>query len=241
MVAIFALSLQLLHADDAQNKIFAARAEAEFHRTQKIYQTAENATNAIPFARACFNFAGFATNKTQRASIAHLGISACRKTVADNPKLAAAHYYLAMNLGQMAQTEFMGALRIVSEMEREFKTAATLDPHYDYAGPERCLGLLYRDAPGWPASIGSNRKAKTYLEQAVTLAPNDPENLLNLAETDLQWHDLKPAQKEMAALDALWPKAQKEFTGDSWEHDRVDWTNRREALRQKLSSPVKSR
>ena len=65
-----------------------------------------------------------------------------------------------MNLGQLARTELLGALKLVKEMEREFKTAADLDKQFDYAGPERCLGLLYRDAPGWPASIGSRRKAR---------------------------------------------------------------------------------
>src|SRR5580658_9370191 len=144
--AIFILSTQVILADDAQNKLFAARAEAEFNRTQKLYEDADNAANAIPFARACFDFADFATNKVERASIARLGIAACRKAIDDDPKPAPAHYYLAMNLGQLARTEFLGALRIVREMEHEFKTASTLDPHYDYAGPERCLGLLYRDA-----------------------------------------------------------------------------------------------
>jgi hypothetical protein len=239
-IALFVLSLQTLLADDVQNKMFAARADTEVHRTQKLYAGADNATNAIPFARACFDFADLATNKADRASIAHEGITACRKAIADEPKLASAHYYLGMDLGQLAQTEFMGALRIVREMEREFKTAATLDPHYDYGGPERCLGLLYRDAPGWPASIGNNRKAKNYLEQAATLAPDYPENILNLAESDLKWNDLKAGQKEMNALDVLWPKAQKQFIGEAWGHDWADWTARRETLRQKLSNPATS-
>jgi hypothetical protein len=235
--AIFVALTQVILADDAQNKIFAAHAESEFHRTQKLYEGADNATNAIAFARACFDFADFTTNKAERASIANPGITACRKAITNDPKLAPAHYYLAMDLGQLAQTEFMGALRIVREMEREFDTAATLDPQYDYAGPERCLGLLYRDAPGWPASIGNSRKAKKYLDQAKKLAPDYPENILNLAESDLQWRDPTASQKELKALDALWPQAQKQFTGESWAYEWADWSTRREALRQKLPSP----
>ena len=78
---------------------------------------------------------------------------------------------------------------MVKEMEREFKTADDLDEHFDYAGPARCLGLLYCDAPGWPVSIGSRHKAREWLERAVKLAPDYPENHLNLVESRLQWKD----------------------------------------------------
>ena len=103
-----------------------------------------------------------------------------------------------MNLGQLARTETLGALKLVREMEREFKTAAELDGHFDYAGPERSLGLLYRDAPGWPVSIGSRRKAREWLEQAEKLAPEYPENHLNLVESYLQWHDRAGGEARIA-------------------------------------------
>ncbi len=154
---------------------------------------------AWQFARACFDFADFATNDTQRADIARLGIAACRKLLARDTNSAPGHYYLAMNYGQLARAEApsLAAYRLVRQMEREFKTAADLDKHFDYAGPERCLGLLYRDAPGWPFSIGSRRKAREWLEQAAKLAPDYPENQLNLAETFLQWHESDNAKQQI--------------------------------------------
>ena len=147
-----------------------------------------------------------------------------------------------MDLGQLARTELLGALKLVREMEREFKTAAELDAQFDFAGPERNLGLLYRDAPGWPASIGSKRKARTYLELAVKLAPAYPENHLNLAESHLQWHESDTAKSELKALDALLPAARTNFTGVQWEQSWDDWTTRRDAARKKLdesSAPEK--
>ena len=141
--------------------------------------------------------------------MAEQGIAACQKWLARETNSAPAHYYLAMNYGQLAQAEApsLAAYRLVRQMEREFKTAADLDGHFDYAGPERCLGLLYRDAPGWPFSIGSRRKAREWLEQAAKLAPDYPGNHLNLAESFLQWHDTDDADRELKALDALWPDA----------------------------------
>ena len=241
--AIFIFAAGIIFADDARDGIFAARAEAEFQRAQIQFQSdAGNPTNAWQFARACYDLADFATNGAERAMIAVQGIAACRQLVARDPKSAPAHYYLAMNLGQLARTELLGALKLVKEMEAEFKTAADLDPHFDFAGPERCLGLLYRDAPGWPASIGSKRKARDFLEQAVKLAPDYPENHLNLAESCLQWHESDAAKKELDALDALWPDAAKKFTGEIWERNWDDWSARRDAARKKLeeiSAPVK--
>jgi hypothetical protein len=233
---IFIFAAGIVLADEAKNKVFAARAESEFHRAQIQFQSdANNFTNAWQFARASYDFADFATNDVQRAALASQGIAACRQLVAREPKIAAAHYYLAMNLGQLARTEFLGAVKIVREMEREFTTAAELDAQFDFAGPERCLGLLYRDAPGWPMSIGSKRKALAFLTQTANLAPDYPENHLNLAESHLQWHDNAAAKLELTALDSLWPKAQTNLTGVAWEQSWADWSTRRDAVRKKLA------
>jgi hypothetical protein len=65
--------------------------------------------------------------------------------------------------------ESLGALSIVKEMEKEWLATLALDPHCDYAGADRNLGLLYRDAPGFPLSIGSRGKAEQCLQHAVQL------------------------------------------------------------------------
>jgi len=237
-------ALGIALADEGLNKIFAARAGAEFHRTQAEFQSDTNhSAIALKFARACFDYADFATNDAQHASIAHQGIAACRQLITHEPESASAHYYLAMNLGQLARTETTGALKIVKEMEREFKTAAELDGHLDYAGPERGLGLLYRDAPGWPVSIGSRHKARQWLEQAEKLAPDYPENHLNLAESHLQWHNPSDAYRELEALDALWPDAQTNLVGKAWERSWDDWSTRCDTVRKRLnemSKPMES-
>ena len=118
------------------------------------------------------------------------------------------------------------------------KTADNLDTHFDYAGPARCLGLLYRDAPGWPTSIGSRHKAREWLERAVQLAPDYPENHLNLVESRLQWNDRTGAKNELKTLDVLWPSAQTNLPGQAWEPSWNDWSTRRDAARKKLDEPV---
>jgi hypothetical protein len=243
VVAVFIFTTAIIFADEAQNKIFAARAGAEFQRAKIRFQSdASNPTNAWQFARAAFDFAEFSTNDTQRADLASQGIAACRSLIAREPKLAAGHYYLAMNLGQLARTELIGALALVKEMEQEFKTAADLEARFDYAGPERNLGLLYREAPGWPASIGNQSNARLFAEQAARLAPDYPENHLDLIESYLKWNEPDDAKKEMNALNSLWPAARTNFTGEKWEQSWVNWSARRDDARKQLadaSTPLK--
>jgi len=225
----------MMLADEAQRKLFTAHASAEFEQAQARFQAdAANPTNAWQFARAAFDFAEFATSDAQRAALAEQGIAACRLAVAREPKSAAAHYYLAMNLGQLARTKFLGALKLVKEMEREFKMAGELDPRFDYAGPERNLGLLYRDAPGWPASIGNKRTARYYSEQATKFVPEYPANHLNLAESYLIWDERAEAKRALEALDAVWPAARTNLTGEAWAASWDDWSTRRDAARKKI-------
>jgi tetratricopeptide (TPR) repeat protein len=234
-VALIIFFAEIAFANGMQGKIFAARAATEFHRTQIQFQSdTSNTTNAWQFARASYDFADFATNDAQRAALANQGIAACRPLVAREPKLAAGHYYLAMNLGQLARTEYLGALALVKEMEPEFQKAGNLDPLLDHAGPKRNLGLLYRDAPGWPVSVGNPSKALALLKQSVKLAPDYPENYLHVIESYLKWNDPDNAKKELRALDAIWPAAQTNLIGDKWVQSWDNWSTRRAAAHKQL-------
>lgn len=206
---------------------FARRAERLYRETRsRLEQAPTNNTAAWQFGRACFDWAEFATNDTQRADIARQGIAACRTAVARDTHLAAAAYYLGMNLGQLARTKNLGALRLVAEMETLFETARKLDEHFDYAGPDRNLGLLYLEAPGWPVSVGNRGKARQHLERAVKLSPDHPENRLNLLEAHLRWGDKDPLPAEVKALAELLPRARREYAGEAWESSWADWDRR---------------
>jgi tetratricopeptide (TPR) repeat protein len=201
-------------------------AKAAFNRGQ------DDAGAAWQFARACFDWAEFSTNHTQRAALAQEGIAACENTLEGHPDLAAAHYYLGMNQGQLARTMSLGALRLVHEMEAHFQRARELDPHFDKAGPDRNLGLLYLEAPGWPVSVGNRSKARAHLTKAVKLAPHYPENRLNLMEAYAQWNEKASVERELKAWDDHVATARKEFPGHRWHWSWLDWERRIETLKQ---------
>ena len=218
--------------DSTDRTRWANRAEGVFRAAQKRFACEPtNTVAAWEFARAGFDRAEFSTNNAERAALAVLGIDACRQALAGDAKLAPAHYYLGMNLGELARTKLLGALKLVGEMERGFKTAATLDELFDHAGPDRCLGLLYYEAPVL-GSVGSRMKARRHLEHAAELAPEFPENRLNLADAYLKWREKKALQRELDALEKLWPAARTNFAGADWEAAWQDWSRHERKLRE---------
>ena len=198
----------------------------------------EDPAAAWQFARACYDWADLAESKAQRVDIAEQGIAACRASLARESNSAPAHYYLGMNLGQIAQTKSLGALDLVRQMETEFVSAQAQNPKFDFAGPDRNLGLLYRDAPGWPLSVGNKAKARQHLDQCLLLAPEYPENWLNRIEAKLRWGENSSARDDLKSLDGIWSKARQQFTGSEWQSSWVDWSQRRAKLATQALEPA---
>lgn len=221
----------------AGDDIARARAEAVFTKARATWAAApDDVTNAWMFARAAFDQAEYAPDDRHRAAIAEEAIRACRAAVVRDPRSAPAHYYLGLDLAQLARTRTLGALKLVREMEKHWITAKAIDETFDFGGPDRSLGLLYFEAPSWPASIGSHPKARTHLEHAVKLAPGFPENRLCLAEALVKWKKRDDAAAQLKVLDASWSDAKARHTGDDWASSWTDWEKRLAVLKTKMKT-----
>jgi tetratricopeptide (TPR) repeat protein len=213
---------------------FAGEAETAFHVAKQGYSTnSKDFKAALDLSRTAFDRAEFSKNDDERESLAEIGISAGRVAVALDNNSAAAHYYLALNIGQLARTKMWGALKLIGDMERELKRSIELDPKFDFAGAARTLGVLYMEAPGAPMSVGSKTKARALLERALELAPNYPDSHLTMIEALMKWKDKEALSTKMAAYAELLPKAKKEFSGHDWEWEWTDWNKRWEAIQAK--------
>lgn len=240
-LSVMAVVLMLLATSSSgQSEPPQQRTEEKFSLARSQFQNQrDNFEVAWKFGRACFDWADFAVTAVKREEIANQGIAACQRAILHQPKSIEGHYYLAMNFGQLARTKTLGALKLVEEMEKEFKLTREIDEKFDFAGPHRNLGLLYLEAPRWPTSIGDRSKARHHLERAAKLSPNYPENRLNLLEAYLKWADKNGAQRELKALKEIWPDAKKKFAGENWELSWMDWEKRWEKIQAKLAkSPI---
>ncbi len=210
----------------------AAAFDPVAHATQRLAVAREKfkAAQAIDntawhLGQACFQRAEFARDNAERARLAQEGIDACQKLIDTQPKNPGGHYYLGMNLGQMARVKRFSALGLVKDMEDAFGSARKLNPQFSHAGPDRNLGLLYFKAPRF-ISVGDAAKARAHLEAAVKLAPDYPANRLNLLEAFIEWEDTPGINTQRAALKTLLPEARKKFTGNDWAADWLEWNRR---------------
>jgi len=215
---------------------FRPHAENVLAAAQKRYESEPtNSVVAWQFGRASFELVMVLQDSKEMERIIQDGIVACRQSVAWSPESAAAHYYLAITVGKLADLKRnLAAFGMVKEVEREFQKARELDEQFGYAGSDRCLGELYFKAPGWPLSVGSRSKARKHLERAAELAPDFPENRLLLAEAYLKWHDKNPLAGELGALEKLWPAARTNFVGADWAVAWSDWQPRFDKLKENV-------
>jgi len=240
IVPFLLFTARLAHADSGASDGSApapTAARRAFDAAKSEYQLhPDDATAAWHFARASFDLADEATKSSDRADLALQAIKACNEALVKTPNSAPLHYYLGLNQGQLARTRSLGALKLVDQMEIEFTKAISLDSALDYAGPDRTLGLLYRDAPAW-ASIGNRTKARQHLQRAVELAPEYPENRLVLIESEIKWGDRKSARQDLKVLQDAWNAARAKFNGASWSASWSDWEARLEKIKKNLEDP----
>jgi tetratricopeptide (TPR) repeat protein len=218
-------------ARGAETIDFLAQAKAAYEAAAQAKATNASSLSAcIDLARTAFDYADRAPNDELRETIAHAGIAAGKAGIAIQADSVGAHYYLALNIGQLARTKMLSALGLLTDMEGELKTALRLDPKFDYAGANRTLGVLYLEAPGWPVSIGSKSNARANLTQALALAPEYPDNHLSLMEACVKWREPNMLTERIAVYEAMLPAAKTNFTGADWNDEWADWARRFEKI-----------
>lgn len=95
---------------------------------------------------------------------------------------AGVHYYLALNLGLVAQQHITQAMTKAGRIKDELEKALQLAPAIDDGGPLRVLALIYLKAPPWPTSFGDPDFALERVREAVERFPDHPLNHLYMAQ-----------------------------------------------------------
>jgi len=190
---------------------------------------------AWAFARACFDRCEALASKPVRISVAHEGVEACRTALKTFPAEAGCHYYLAMNLGILAQSQPLRALGHVRDMESAWQASRLLEPAFDHAGADRSLGMLYAECPPPPLGVGSRSKARQHLSKAVELEPVHPGNRLEWIGYLLKDGEPAAARREFEALQQALPAARERFAGEAWQPTWATWEARMETFGKRLA------
>ena len=227
LICLAAVCLPLAIPISSQTPPSQQRARQALEAARQQYESDRSSVEAAwRLGRAAYDLADLADDKDERKAMADLGIDACRQAIAHDPDAAPAHYYLALNLGQLAQVKRFSALKLLHQMEHALLTAQKIDPKLDYAGPDRSLGMLYLEAPPYPISVGSRSEARNHLQAAVRLSPEFPENRICLAEAYARWGEARNLETELGAIEKLLPDARTRFDEAKWHTDWHAWEQR---------------
>jgi hypothetical protein len=73
------------------------------------------------------------------------------------------------------------------------------------------------------------------------MAPQYPENRLNLIETLLKWNERVDARSELNAAEKIWAEARSKFSGEAWEPSWMDWEARLKKIKMRMEQkPIQS-
>jgi Flp pilus assembly protein TadD len=150
---------------------------------------------AWKLARARYWLGGRAPEADRKAQLEE-GIKAGRAAVAIEPNKPEGHFWIAANMGALAESFGMRqGLKYRGDIKDELLIVLKLDPGYQQGSADRALGRWYFKVPGLFG--GSNKKSEEHLRKSLTYNPDSSASHFFLAETLLNMGRKADARTEL--------------------------------------------
>ncbi len=169
---------------------------------------------AWKLARAQYWLGGHAPQEERKALLEE-GIRAGRAAVAVAPGRPEGHFWIAANMGALAESfGLRQGLRYRGAIRDELLIVLKLDPAFQQGSADRALGRWYFKVPALFG--GSKRKSEEHLRRSLTYNPNSSSSLFFLAETLIALDRKAEAKRELqklleAPVDPAWAPEDREF------------------------------
>jgi hypothetical protein len=186
-------------------EIWAARAPDDFESAWKL-------------ARARYWLGGHPSGsqgKSDARRELEAGVAAARQAIVHEPDRPEGHFWLAANLGALAETQGrLTGLRLRKEIKAELERVLAIDPAFQDGSADRALGRWYLKVPGLFG--GSRSKAEEHLRRSLAYNANSTASLYFLAETlvadDREDEAAAVLERlDAAPLDPAWAPEDREF------------------------------
>lgn len=140
--------------------------------------------------------------ESERKGALEGGITAARAAIAINASRPEGHFWLAANMGALAESfGLRQGIKYRGQIKEALLTTLKLDPAFLDGSADRALGRWYYKVPGLFG--GSDKKSEEHLRKSLTYNPNSIISHIFLAETLAELGRKDEARKEaQAALDA---------------------------------------
>ena len=120
--------------------------------------------------------------KGARVAAFESGMAAARKAIAAEPSRCEGYFWLAANMGGLAELNGLRAgIKSRTPVRQNIEKVIALDPSFQKGSGDRALGRWYFKVPGLFG--GSNRKSEEHLRKSLTYHPQSIASRFFLAET----------------------------------------------------------
>ena len=117
----------------------------------------------------------------QRRAALERGITAGTSATRLSPNRPEGHFWLAADMGALAEEGGMGAgLKYRARIRDELQRTLAIDPKYEEGSAEEALGEWYAKVPGLFG--GSKTNAESHLRRAIAINPESRTALVDLAQ-----------------------------------------------------------
>jgi tetratricopeptide (TPR) repeat protein len=200
--------------------LYAAREDLSSARSaaaiwaERLRRNPRDFESAWKLARSQYWLGGHAPD-AERKQLFEDGITAGRGAVAIEPNRPEGHFWIAANMGALAESFGMRqGLKYRGTIKDELLTVLKLDPTFQEGSADRALGRWYYKVPGLFG--GSKEKAEEHLKRSLTYGPQSTASHFFLAEMLLDEHRRDEARAELqrvidAPLDPDWTPEDREF------------------------------
>jgi len=174
-----------------------AKAKEALAKYQEAFLSGENPYQAYwRMARAEYWIGDHTLNKTEKKRIFEQGIYHAKKAVALEPQEPDGHFWLGVNYGVYGQAKgVLKSLSLVKPIKEEMNKVIQIDPSYEYGGPDRVLGRVYYELPGFAG--GSKKKSLEHLLKSREFGPQVGLTRIYLADTYLSLDEVEKARQEL--------------------------------------------
>lgn len=181
---------------DRETLASATRAAAIWNERQTA--DPKDFESAWKLARAQYWLGTNGVPERDRKAALEAGMAAGRKAIAIDPSRPDGHFWMAANMGALAESYGLRqGIRYRTPIRESLERVLKIDAPYLDGSADRALGRWYYKVPGLFG--GDKRKSETHLRKALSYAPNSIISHLFLAETLIELGRSDEARKELEA------------------------------------------
>jgi tetratricopeptide (TPR) repeat protein len=164
----------------------------------RLAANASDFESAWKLARAHYWLGTNGLPERERKAALEAGMSAARRAIAIDASRPEGHFWLAANMGALAESfGLRQGIRYRGAIREALETVLKIDPGFQQGSADRALGRWYYKVPGLFG--GDKRKSEQHLRKALAYNPQSVITRLFLAETLIELNRKDEARRELEA------------------------------------------